>query len=153
MDGTTSVTRVFDPKAVRKDELFGVLDATTREWTDGLFTAALRAIIDRAADEDTTPVRHWLIFDGDVDPVWVESMNSLLDDNRVLTLPNGERLALPPTVRILFEVEDLAHATPATVSRCGMLWFSPLPLSLVAHSQLLALRADHVRAGEVPRGP
>jgi dynein heavy chain 1 len=49
---------------------------------------------------------------------------SVLDDNKLLTLPNGERLNLPPNVRIMFEVEHLRYATPATVSRCGMIWFS-----------------------------
>src|SRR3981189_2126208 len=42
----------------------------------------------------------------------------------MLTLPNGERLNLPPNVRIMFEVEHLRYATPATVSRCGLIWFS-----------------------------
>lgn len=68
--------------------------------------------------------RQWIIFDGDVDPEWVENLNSVLDDNKLLTLPNGERLAIPPNVRIMFEVQDLKHATLATVSRCGMVWFS-----------------------------
>ena len=68
--------------------------------------------------------RQWIIFDGDVDPEWVENLNSVLDDNKLLTLPNGERLALPPNVRIMFEVQDLKYATLATVSRCGMVWFS-----------------------------
>ncbi|KAJ2753814.1 dynein heavy chain, partial [Coemansia nantahalensis] len=67
--------------------------------------------------------RHWIVFDGDVDPEWVENLNSVLDDNRLLTLPNGERLALPGNVRVMFEVETLRYATPATVSRCGMVWF------------------------------
>ena len=48
----------------------------------------------------------------------------MLDDNKLLTLPNGERLNLPPNVRIMFEVEHLRYATLATVSRCGMIWFS-----------------------------
>ena len=48
----------------------------------------------------------------------------MLDDNKLLTLPNGERLNLPPNVRIMFEVEHLKYATLATVSRCGMIWFS-----------------------------
>ena len=49
---------------------------------------------------------------------------SVLDDNKLLTLPNGERLNLPSNVRIMFEVEHLKYATLATVSRCGMIWFS-----------------------------
>lgn len=68
--------------------------------------------------------RQWIIFDGDVDPEWVENLNSVLDDNKLLTLPNGERLSLPPNVRVMFEVQDLKYATLATVSRCGMVWFS-----------------------------
>jgi dynein heavy chain 1 len=53
-----------------------------------------------------------------------ELLRSVLDDNRLLTLPNGERLYLPSNVRIIFEVDSLRYATPATVSRCGMIWFS-----------------------------
>ena len=68
--------------------------------------------------------------DGDVDPEWVENLNSVLDDNKLLTLPNGERLNIPPNVRIMFEVQDLRYATLATVSRCGMIWFSEHVLTL-----------------------
>ena len=68
--------------------------------------------------------RHWIIFDGDVDPEWAENLTAVLDDNKLLTLPSGERLSIPKNVRIMFEVETLKHATLATVSRCGMVWFS-----------------------------
>ncbi|KAI6045169.1 dynein heavy chain protein 1 [Pisolithus marmoratus] len=122
LDGTEGVEYVIDPKAMHKDALYGTLDPTTREWNDGLFTHILRKIVDDVRGESSK--RHWIVFDGDVDPEWVENLNSVLDDNKLLTLPNGERLNLPPNVRIMFEVEHLRYATPATVSRCGMIWFS-----------------------------
>jgi dynein heavy chain 1 len=83
------------------------------------------------------------VFDGDVDPEWVENLNSLLDDNKLLTLPNGERLALPPNVRIMFEVQDVRFATPATVSRCGMVWFSEetLTIDMIFRHYLMRLQS------------
>ena len=121
-EGVEGVCHVIDPKVMSKEALYGNLDSTTREWTDGLFTSILRKIVDNLRGEDSK--RHWIVFDGDVDPEWVENLNSVLDDNKLLTLPNGERLNLPSNVRILFEVETLKYATLATVSRCGMVWFS-----------------------------
>lgn len=122
VEGVEGVCHVIDPKVMSKEHLYGNLDSTTREWTDGLFTSILRKIVDNLRGEDTR--RHWIVFDGDVDPEWVENLNSVLDDNKLLTLPNGERLSLPSNVRIMFEVETLKYATLATVSRCGMVWFS-----------------------------
>jgi dynein heavy chain 1 len=127
LDGVEGVSYVIDPKAMHKDALYGTLDPTTREWNDGLFTHILRKIVDDVRGESGK--RHWIIFDGDVDPEWVENLNrlvrlciiitvvltlsfSVLDDNKLLTLPNGERLNLPPNVRIMFEVEHLRYATP-----------------------------------------
>ena len=116
------VCHIIDSKVMSKEALYGNLDSTTREWTDGLFTSILRKIVDNLRGEESK--RHWIVFDGDVDPEWVENLNSVLDDNKLLTLPNGERLNLPGNVRIMFEVETLKYATLATVSRCGMVWFS-----------------------------
>ncbi|KAL8732460.1 MAG: hypothetical protein Q9166_002673 [cf. Caloplaca sp. 2 TL-2023] len=134
LEGVEGVYYLIDPKVMSKEALYGNLDSTTREWTDGLFTSILRKIVDNLRGEDTK--RHWIVFDGDVDPEWVENLNSVLDDNKLLTLPNGERLALPSNVRILFEVENLKYATLATVSRCGMVWFSEdtvTPDMMVSH--------------------
>lgn len=122
VEGVEGVCHIIDSKVMSKEALYGNLDSTTREWADGLFTSILRKIVDNLRGEETK--RHWIVFDGDVDPEWVENLNSVLDDNKLLTLPNGERLNLPSNVRIMFEVETLKYATLATVSRCGMVWFS-----------------------------
>jgi dynein heavy chain 1 len=123
----------LDPKALSKSALYGTLDPTTREWTDGVLTKILREIVDgHRGDKDG---RHWIVLDGDVDPEWIENLNSVLDDNRLLTLPTGERIVVPGNVRIIFEVQDLQFATLATVSRCGMVWFSQ---DTVTHSLLLS---------------
>ncbi|CAB3253573.1 unnamed protein product [Arctia plantaginis] len=147
-EGIEGVAHVIDPKAMSKETLYGVLDPNTREWTDGLFTHILRKIIDNVRGEINK--RQWIIFDGDVDPEWVENLNSVLDDNKLLTLPNGERLSLPPNVRVMFEVQDLKYATLATVSRCGMVWFSQdvLTTEMIFENYLLRLRNIPLEDGE-----
>ena len=98
--------------------LFGEFNEITSEWKDGLGSGLMRQAV-----TDTTKDRKWVVFDGPVDAVWIESKNTVLDDNRTLCLPNGERVKLNgETMRCLFEVEDLQEASPATVSRCGMVW-------------------------------
>jgi hypothetical protein len=108
-EGKDAHAYVIDPKAISKAELFGFLDPTTREWTDGIFTSIVRKVIDNKLGE--LEKRQWIIFDGDVDPEWVENLNSVLDDNALFTLPNGERLVLPTCMKLIFEVQDLDYAT------------------------------------------
>ncbi|XP_034530779.1 cytoplasmic dynein 1 heavy chain 1 [Notolabrus celidotus] len=148
LEGIEGVAHIIDPKAISKDHLYGTLDPNTREWTDGLFTHILRKIIDNVRGE--LQKRQWIIFDGDVDPEWVENLNSVLDDNKLLTLPNGERLSLPPNVRVMFEVQDLKYATLATVSRCGMVWFSEDVLStdMIFNHFLARIRSIPLDEGE-----
>jgi dynein heavy chain 1 len=73
LEGVEGIAYVIDPKAITKDQLYGTLDTTTREWNDGLFTHILRKIIDNVRGESNK--RHWIVFDGDVDPEWVENLN------------------------------------------------------------------------------
>ncbi|ODQ81979.1 hypothetical protein BABINDRAFT_160194 [Babjeviella inositovora NRRL Y-12698] len=144
LDQVDSVHHIIDCKVLSKDDIYGCLHATTRDWTDGLLTGILRRVTENLRGELSK--RIWIVFDGDVDPEWVENLNSVLDDNKLLTLPNGERLALPSNVRLLFEVDNLKHATPATVSRCGMLWMSErsiVPADLLAH-YMVTLRTKQI---------
>lgn len=64
----------------------------------------------------------WIVCDGDIDPEWVESLNSVLDDNKLLTLPSGWRIQFGPNVNFIFETHDLSYASPATISRMGIVF-------------------------------
>ena len=115
---------VINPKALPIDEVYGVLDPATRDWTDGLLSNIFRDM-NRPVPEGKEE-RRYIVYDGDVDALWVENMNSVMDDNKLLTLPNGERIRLNfPTCSMLFEVYDLQYASPATISRCGMVYVDP----------------------------
>jgi dynein heavy chain len=123
---------VLNAKAVTVAELYGVLDPDTRDWTDGLLSNIFREVNKSIGDKKE---RKYIVFDGDVDAVWVENMNSVMDDNRLLTLPNGERIRLQKHAALLFEVGDLQYASPATVSRCGMVYLDPKNLGYKPHFQ------------------
>ena len=142
VDGSKGDSYVIDPKAIPLEGLYGSLDPNTLEWTDGIFTKILRKVSDSSNVKGLR--RSWILFDGDVDPEWAENLNSVLDDNKLLTLPSGDRLKIPPNVRIMMETDSLRHATLATVSRAGMVWFASdtLNLDMVLRQQLVALRKD-----------
>ena len=109
----------INPLALSNDEIYGCFDPASHEWTDGILARVMRTIC-----KDESPNQKWTLFDGPVDTLWIESMNTLLDDNKLLTLLSGERIMMSPQVSILFEVEDLSQASPATVSRAGMIYLN-----------------------------
>eukprot|EP01013_Petalomonas_cantuscygni_P031314 TRINITY_DN574_c0_g2_i1.p1 TRINITY_DN574_c0_g2~~TRINITY_DN574_c0_g2_i1.p1 ORF type:complete len:4319 (+),score=1484.83 TRINITY_DN574_c0_g2_i1:236-13192(+) len=110
---------VCNPKAVARTLLLGYMDNDTREWSDGIVTHASRQVV-----KEPQNVTSWIVCDGDVDPEWVESLNSVLDDNRLLTMPNGERIQFGDNVNFIFETHNLVFASPATVSRLGLIFLA-----------------------------
>ncbi|RLN71959.1 hypothetical protein BBJ28_00009780 [Nothophytophthora sp. Chile5] len=136
------VSFTLNPKAISMVELYGFFHPATREWTDGLASKLLRTCIMEKNEEmlaqsalkrgvgDAGSLSmnvpfYWIVFDGPIDPLWIESMNTVLDDNMTLCLANGERIKLLPKIQLLFEVEDTAAASPATISRLGVVYYHP----------------------------
>lgn len=108
-------------------ELFGETNVFTNEWTEGLVSKLVKDAV-QALEGDKPDTKRWINFDGPVDALWIENMNTVLDDNKTLCLANGQRIKMPETCTMMFEVQDLRVASPATVSRCGMVYLEPIHL-------------------------
>lgn len=114
----------MNPKSITGQEMYGVMNNTTNEWTPGVFSNIWAKVNNRKS-----PYNTWITCDGPVDAIWIENLNTVLDDNKILTLANADRFPMTDNVRMVFEVENLNNASPATVSRCGIVYVSETDLS------------------------
>ncbi|MBP5699880.1 MAG: hypothetical protein J6W71_03420, partial [Methanobrevibacter sp.] len=119
-------TSIINPKAITHGQLYSEQNLDTGEWSFGI----VPTIINEFKRDTSGKVKYWIIFDGPVDAMWIEDMNSVLDDSKKLCLASSDIILLNDMITIMFEVEDLVVASPATVSRCGMVYMEPSSLGV-----------------------
>eukprot|EP00601_Ochromonadales_sp_CCMP2298_P009433 CAMPEP_0173264512 /NCGR_PEP_ID=MMETSP1142-20121109/28018_1 /TAXON_ID=483371 /ORGANISM="non described non described, Strain CCMP2298" /LENGTH=2531 /DNA_ID=CAMNT_0014200063 /DNA_START=20 /DNA_END=7615 /DNA_ORIENTATION=+ len=121
----TCIYEPVNPKSVTGDELYGYM-TLSKDWKDGVLSIIMRGMAKNVAEQGFHDHQSykWVVLDGDIDAVWIESMNTVMDDNKVLTLVSNERIPLSDAMRMVFEIHTLKNATPATVSRAGILYIN-----------------------------
>ncbi|BES91051.1 Dynein heavy chain, N-terminal region 2 [Nesidiocoris tenuis] len=118
----------LNPNICSMAELFGQYNDELTEWKDGIITQFLK---DSAHHNETVSV----VFDGSMDSEWIENMSTVMDDNKTLSLPNGDLINLGDQVFFLFETGHLENCSPATVSRNGLIYVNPAELGFSAYWQ------------------
>lgn len=111
--------RIINPKSISLKQLFGHIDSITLEWCEGVLAKIFREMVNLTGTQQT---RGWIIFDGIVDPIWAETLHTLLDDNRKLCLASGEMIEKTALMSIFFETDNLEFSSPATIARCGIIY-------------------------------
>ena len=123
----------LSPKAITGNELFGYIDDKTKAWKYGILSSIMKKMCKSDPPYKETMRNKWIILDGDIDPTWIESLNTVMDDNKVLTLTNGDRFPLDEFMRLLFEISNLRNATLATVSRGGVLYINEKDIGITPY--------------------
>ncbi|XP_022079964.1 dynein heavy chain domain-containing protein 1-like [Acanthaster planci] len=131
---------VIFPDALSVEELLGKYDLSAHSWRDGILTRLLRdtstsasaaeALVSAQTEKKNkallnppSVIQRWLVLDGALNPDWTESIGSLLkEDFRKMNLAHGQQIPMPASCSVLFETTDLSSASPALISRCGIIY-------------------------------
>ena len=138
------ITRL-NPKAITGRQMYGYMN-NVGEWEEGIFST-----IWKRKNAKSEKKFNWIQADGPVDAIWIENLNTVLDDNKILTLANAERIPMSDLCKMTFEVENLNNASPATVSRCGIIYVSANELSwepLIYTWALDKMKDKNIAAGQ-----
>jgi len=145
--GINVVTKIINPKSMPRNQLLGYMNHDTGEYFYGVLTKNAKEV-----EKEPLTTLCWIICDGDVDPVWIEALNSVLDDNRLLTMQNGERISFTSNINFIFETDSLKYASPATISRMGIIYMNQEDLNdeaiVKSYIQTLTLEDPHEDSNE-----
>jgi dynein heavy chain len=134
-------TVYLNPVALGHKHLFGWYDHKSNEWTDGAFPVNWR----RASRNDVTGT--WLVLDGPINPTWIECLHTCLEDDQTFISANGDRIITKTLNKLVFEVDKLLSASPASLSRTGIIYF---PRSAINYKAMITAWLYKRRSTEAP---
>ena len=145
-----AVYETINPKSVTTGELYGYM-TLSKDWRDGVLSIVMRNMSKNQSPFTANQSDKWVVLDGDIDAVWIESMNTVMDDNKTLTLVSNERIPLSDAMRMVFEIHTLKNATPATVSRAGILYINDTDVGYQPYiDSWLATRTKEIEKSALP---
>ncbi|XP_078034863.1 dynein axonemal heavy chain 7 [Augochlora pura] len=114
--GTDVKLEIIIPGISNVDQLYGHFDEKSKIWKDGICSQVFRSVSDEFFK------KKWMVFDAPLKDAWVESLYTVLDANKVLHLTSGEKIYITNSVSIIFETTSIVEASPAFLSRCGVVY-------------------------------
>jgi dynein heavy chain len=115
----------MNPLVLTPELMFGSFDPKSHEWNDGAFSAIWR----KSMRASNASAHTWIVMDGPINTIWMEHLNTVLDETKMLSIANGDRMPLADGNKVVLEVDSLSNAAPSTVARTGLVNFPPEQIS------------------------